>query len=273
MFLPELELARAWERASAGDTATAQTHAVQAAQIAEAARMHAVELRARHAAVRFGDRSQARRLERLARILSTALAEAVADHARGLAQYDGGLLDSAAQQFADLGALTLAADASAQAAGEYARRGERGEKFESSTWAHALASQCGSRTPAVVATASPLPFSGRERQIVMLVAAGLSNREIANRLVISVRTVEGHLYRIFAKLGINTRDQLVYLTRRAVHATGVVGPWRRVAGLRESRSPSDWLSFRRRLLRFYALPLYLRAHTTRLGCCCRRCLL
>ncbi|WP_338326013.1 helix-turn-helix transcriptional regulator [Mycobacterium marseillense] len=214
VFLPELELARAWERASVGDTATAQTHAVQAAQIAEAARMHAVELRARHAAVRFGDRSQARRLERLARILSTALAEAVADHARGLAQYDGGLLDSAAQQFADLGALTFAADASAQAAGEYARRGERGEKFESSTWAHALASQCGSRTPAVVAAASPLPFSGRERQIVMLVAAGLSNREIANRLVISVRTVEGHLYRIFAKLGINTRDQLVCLTRK-----------------------------------------------------------
>ncbi|WP_459977385.1 response regulator transcription factor, partial [Mycobacterium avium] len=41
-----------------------------------------------------------------------------------------------------------------------------------------------------------------------------SNREIADRLVISVRTVEGHLYRLFTKLGINNRDQLIQLIRR-----------------------------------------------------------
>ena len=44
-----------------------------------------------------------------------------------------------------------------------------------------------------------------------LVTAGLSNRQIADRLYISVRTTEGHLYRIFARLGINSRDQLVHL--------------------------------------------------------------
>ena len=59
--------------------------------------------------------------------------------------------------------------------------------------------------------ARPLPFSGREREIAMLVAAGLSNRQIADRLVVSVRTVAGHLYRVFAKLGINNRDQLIHL--------------------------------------------------------------
>jgi DNA-binding CsgD family transcriptional regulator len=214
VFLPELELARAWERASAGDTTAAQTHAVQAAQIARAGGMHAAEMRARHAAVCFGDRSQAGRLEKLASILGTALAEAVTDHARGLAQHDGDLLDAAAHRFADLGALAFAADASAHAAGEHARRGERRKEFESSTWAHALASQCGLRTPALEAAARPLPFSGRERQIVTLVAAGLSNRQIADRLVISVRTVEGHLYRLFTKLGINNRDQLIHLITR-----------------------------------------------------------
>ncbi|GFG95649.1 hypothetical protein MTIM_15280 [Mycobacterium timonense] len=46
---------------------------------------------------------------------------------------------------------------------------------------------------------------------MLLVAAGLSNRQIADRLVISVRTVEGHLYRLFTKLGVNHRDQLVQL--------------------------------------------------------------
>jgi DNA-binding NarL/FixJ family response regulator len=58
----------------------------------------------------------------------------------------------------------------------------------------------------------------------MLVAAGLSNRQIANRLVISVRTVEGHLYRIFARLGINTREQLVCLTRREPSTQREVSP-------------------------------------------------
>ena len=47
----------------------------------------------------------------------------------------------------------------------------------------------------------------------MLVAAGWSNREVADRLFVSVRTVEGHLYRIFAKLGIDDRDQLIHLLR------------------------------------------------------------
>jgi DNA-binding CsgD family transcriptional regulator/energy-coupling factor transporter ATP-binding protein EcfA2 len=214
VFLPELELGRAWERASIGEIAAAQVHAVHVAQIMQEAGMHAVEMRARHTAVRFGDRAHASRLEELAETLNTPLAEAVATHARGLARHDGDLLDAAARRFADLGASALAADASAQAAGEHARRGDRGKEVESSTWAYAVASQCGVRTPALEAAAHPLRFTGRERQVVELVVAGLSNRQIADRLVISVRTVEGHLYRIFAKLGINHRDQLIQLMSR-----------------------------------------------------------
>ncbi|OBB95321.1 LuxR family transcriptional regulator [Mycobacterium sp. 852002-40037_SCH5390672] len=214
VFLPELELARAWERAAAGDPTAARAHALRAAETARAAGMHVAEIRARHAAVRFGDRSQATRVDELVGTLNTPSARAVADHARGLAQHDGDLIDAAAHQFADLGALAFAADASAQAAGEHACRGDRRKEIESSTWAHALASQCGSRTPALEAAARPLPFSGRERQIVLLVAAGLSNRQIADRLVISVRTVEGHLYRLFTKLGINNRDELIRLMSR-----------------------------------------------------------
>jgi DNA-binding CsgD family transcriptional regulator len=211
VFLPELQVARAWERASVADTAAAKTHATQAAQTAGAAGMHALEMKALHTAVRFGDRAHAARLEELAETLRTPLAEVIATHARGLARHDGALLDAAARRFNDLGACAFAADASAQAASEHARRGDRGKEVESSTWAYRLASQCGLRTPALDAAARPLPFSGRERQIVMLVVAGLSNRQIADRLVISVRTVEGHLYRIFTKLGINNRDQLVHL--------------------------------------------------------------
>jgi DNA-binding CsgD family transcriptional regulator len=51
-------------------------------------------------------------------------------------------------------------------------------------------------------------LSPQELQIAMLAAAGLSNREIAQRLYLSHRTIGSHLYRIFPKLGITSRTQL-----------------------------------------------------------------
>src|SRR5271156_3334443 len=215
VFLPELERARAWERAAVGQTTAARMHAVRAAQIAHQSGMDAAEMSALHTAVRFDDRSHTERLAELAKTLNTPLAEASATHAGGLANHDGDVLDGAAARFADLGAVALAADAASQAARVHARTGHRGKEVESSTRAYALASQCELRTPAVEAAARPLPISGREREIAMLVAAGLSNREVADRLFVSVRTVEGHLYRIFAKLGIDDRDQLVHLVHLA----------------------------------------------------------
>jgi DNA-binding CsgD family transcriptional regulator len=211
VFLPELELARAWERASVGQTAAARTHAVRAAQIARRTGTFAIEIRALHTAVRFGDHSHTARLEELALMLNSPLAEAAADHARGLADHDGDLLDAAANRFTDLGAVALAADAAAQAAREHAQTGHRDKEVASSARAHGLASQGEVWTPAVAAGARPLRITGREREIAMLVEAGLSNRQISDRLFVSVRTVDGHLYRIFSKLGINSRDQLIHL--------------------------------------------------------------
>lgn len=51
----------------------------------------------------------------------------------------------------------------------------------------------------------------QELQIVQMVAQGLSNRVIAERLYLSRRTVESHLYRMFPKLGVSSRAQLVSL--------------------------------------------------------------
>ncbi|WP_405883244.1 AAA family ATPase [Streptomyces sp. NBC_01136] len=51
-------------------------------------------------------------------------------------------------------------------------------------------------------------LSAQELQIARLAAAGLSNRQIAERLFLSDRTVGSHLYRIFPKLGITSRSQL-----------------------------------------------------------------
>jgi non-specific serine/threonine protein kinase len=48
----------------------------------------------------------------------------------------------------------------------------------------------------------------REREVATLVAQGLTNREIADQLVLSVRTVETHVDRILGKLNLHTRTQL-----------------------------------------------------------------
>ena len=54
----------------------------------------------------------------------------------------------------------------------------------------------------------PLPLTRREREVANLAARGLSNHEIAERLVISARTVGNHLQRAYAKLGVRGREEL-----------------------------------------------------------------
>jgi DNA-binding CsgD family transcriptional regulator len=81
--------------------------------------------------------------------------------------------------------------------------------------AHRIAAECGGAvTPALQGTAEYLPLTPREREIANLVAAGLSTGEIARRLYLSERTVEGHVYRACTKLGLAGRDDLAALVRR-----------------------------------------------------------
>jgi DNA-binding CsgD family transcriptional regulator len=51
-------------------------------------------------------------------------------------------------------------------------------------------------------------LTDREREIAVLVARGMANREIAEQLVLSVRTVETHVGRVLTKLGFDTRSRL-----------------------------------------------------------------
>ncbi|MEU2014165.1 helix-turn-helix transcriptional regulator, partial [Nocardia sp. NPDC019302] len=48
----------------------------------------------------------------------------------------------------------------------------------------------------------------REREVAELVAEGLTNREIAARLVISPRTAQGHVEHVLTKLGFTSRTQV-----------------------------------------------------------------
>ena len=68
----------------------------------------------------------------------------------------------------------------------------------------------------------PWPLTEREAEILVLVARGLSNQEIATRLHLSTETVRTHVKRMYAKVGVHDRAQAVI----AAYENGVVGPGR-----------------------------------------------
>jgi DNA-binding CsgD family transcriptional regulator len=71
----------------------------------------------------------------------------------------------------------------------------------------ALAEGFGARTARAVPEAKTL--SDREREVVNLVAEGLADSEIAHRMKISEQTVGSHMKRIYAKLGVHSRAELL----------------------------------------------------------------
>ncbi|MFC8093401.1 response regulator transcription factor [Streptomyces sp. NPDC057301] len=63
-------------------------------------------------------------------------------------------------------------------------------------------------TPAVGGRAAAIQLSGRERDIAQLIGQGLTNKEIANELFVSSKTVEYHLSHVYDKLGFTNRREL-----------------------------------------------------------------
>jgi DNA-binding NarL/FixJ family response regulator len=61
-------------------------------------------------------------------------------------------------------------------------------------------------------------LSARERQVIQHLAGGMTNREIAHTLKLSPHTVKNYLFRIFDKLGVSSRTELLYLTMNNAQA-------------------------------------------------------
>ncbi|MFJ6688479.1 LuxR C-terminal-related transcriptional regulator [Streptomyces sp. NPDC091294] len=133
-----------------------------------------------------------------------------AAHADALGREDGPALDRVAEELERRGFLLFAAEASAQAVS--AHRDPRAART-ARTRAAALARRCqGARTPALSGLVLG-ELTARQRQIVTLAAAGLSNRQIAERLTLSVRTVGNHLYGAYTRLGAGDRTALPWLMK------------------------------------------------------------
>jgi DNA-binding CsgD family transcriptional regulator len=138
-----------------------------------------------------------------------ALAPALLAAGRALCEPDAGEADDAAVGLEALGCLLFAAELANTAAVRHAAAGRRGAAAASRSRAERLADRCEGATTERLRRVPDTPtLTPREREIATLAGRGVADAEIADRLLISVRTVQAHLHRAYTKLGVTSRREL-----------------------------------------------------------------
>jgi DNA-binding CsgD family transcriptional regulator len=206
---PEHQLADAW-------TALVSRRPAEAADLFRAAAAQAAATGHRtteswlwHDLMRTTGQDASARLRELAVVCDSPLVSARARHAAAARARNARELTAAADDFEALGATLLAAEAASGAAEAFSRAGDPRAATAALRRSIALAAACeGAVTPGLVQAATAVPLSGREREIAMLAAAGMASKDIAERLYLSIRTVNNHLQHVYTKLGVGSRAEL-----------------------------------------------------------------
>ncbi|HEY1565649.1 MAG TPA: LuxR C-terminal-related transcriptional regulator [Solirubrobacteraceae bacterium] len=149
-------------------------------------------------------------LEAMAARCQSRLVSAYAQHAAAKAAHDGAALLAAAEEMAAIGALRYALEAASDAATAFVASGRSDSARRAAARARELHVAGQGAEPPVIdgLDTTAVELTPREAQLIDLASQGLSNAEIADRLVLSVRTVETHLYRGMQKLGVSDRREL-----------------------------------------------------------------
>ncbi|MGH9055810.1 MAG: LuxR C-terminal-related transcriptional regulator [Acidimicrobiales bacterium] len=206
---PRLALAGAWVAAAEGETTRALREAARTAAAARERGQVSCELLALHTSARLGSGEGAGRLAELASWVEGPLVHVAAAHAAALAASSGESLDQVAEGYAAMTCSLYAAEAAAQASRAHDHAGLRRLAAASAVRARSLAGDSVGPHPLTVSTSlAPPALTRREQEVATLAAHGDSNQGIAERLSLSVRTVESHLARAYYKLGVNTRADL-----------------------------------------------------------------
>ena len=208
-----VERAGVWTTFVTDGVPAARRQAEAQARIAHANGWLYQELLLQFDAVRLGSRDAGAAVARTGQHVDGPLARAMVLLGEGIDRRDANGLDKAAAAFGALGAILYAAEAAVLAAEEHRRAGDGPAAARADAMARAWEEQCeGARSPVLELRRPAMSvLTAREREIVQLAARGRSNRELADELCVSVRTVEGHLARAYAKLGVSNRQQLVEL--------------------------------------------------------------
>jgi DNA-binding CsgD family transcriptional regulator len=152
----------------------------------------------------------AERQARLAERCDARLVAGYAAHTAARAAGDGTALLAACDELAAIGARRYAMEAALDAARAFLGAGREDSARRAATRARELhVPGQGTDVPTVDGLdAAATGLTTRESQLVALASRGMSNAEIAEQLVLSVRTVESHLYRAMHKLGVTDRHDL-----------------------------------------------------------------
>ena len=206
----DLFQARAWTAVSAADLPRGRLYLEEAAALGGATGDVVGEASALHGLARLGDaRDVVDRLAALADEIEGDLAPARAAHTQALARGDATGLSAVATAFEAMGAALLAAEAAGDAAVALRRQGDGREVAAAERRAATLAAVCrGAVTPALAAVTIRATLTRAEREAALLAAAGRSNKEIAEELFLSVRTIEARLLKVYEKLGVSGRNEL-----------------------------------------------------------------
>ena len=206
----ELGRARAWTDVASGDLTGAHRHLRTVAALANERGDLVWESEALHDLARLGRADEVvTRLRELANLVEGDFAPTRADHAAALLADDVAALTRVSHEFEAMGVWLSAAEASASAAVVLRRAGDVRRAAAAELRAADLARKCqGAITPALRAIQTQALLSSREIEVAALAATGLSNKEIAGRLSVSVRTAENHLQRVYEKLGVARRAEL-----------------------------------------------------------------
>lgn len=220
---PIPHIAKAWVNAAAGQVSAALTTLAEGAELMREAGRPTRELWCLQTATQFGDKRTAARIAQIAANVQGPRASVAAVHAAALAEGDGRKLLSASTSYEAFGDKLAAADAAAQAAAAFRAAGSRGSALMAATRANGLAEECGADTPALRSIDIHAVLTPRQREIASLVASGLTNRDIADRLHMSVRSVEGHIFRASQRNGVTSREALAALLDRPPLHDGGLG--------------------------------------------------
>jgi len=210
VYAVETLQARAWLAVAHGDIPQAQAILEEAARRGERTGDLAGQVSALHDLARIGAaRDVADRLADAAGSMEGELPPARVRHVVALAANDAGELEQASDDFEGLGCDLFAAEAAASAAVVWRRSGLTRQAAAAERRAGLLAAGCdGAATPALCGIAARAVITSAEHQVARLAAAGRSNKQIADELVLSLRTVENYLHRVYEKLGITGRSEL-----------------------------------------------------------------
>jgi DNA-binding CsgD family transcriptional regulator len=203
-------LARAWLDVATGRSSAAVGRIQAAAERAAVEGRPARELALLHAIARLGNaHAVAARVAELAPLVDGTTSNAIAEFVLGASERDATRLAAAGAAFGDIGARLLEAESFAQASVVLEAAGMRAAAASAAARSRAAAEHCeGASTPAMVLGGAVQVLTKREREIADLASRGLSDREIADTLVVSPRTVQTHLYNAYAKLGVDGRTGL-----------------------------------------------------------------